>query len=88
MKTLRHTTLLLLVILALAALSSCGKKEEATTGELVQPVNITVQKIAPASMIDGIRVSGSVKAFEDVMMSPEEGGIVKEWIKKKGDRVK
>jgi RND family efflux transporter MFP subunit len=88
MKTIQRNTLILLVSLALTALSSCGKQEEATTGDAVQPVNITVREIVPSSMIDAIRVSGAVKAFEDVMMSPEEGGIVKEWVKKKGSRVK
>lgn len=88
MKTFQRTILLPLVFLALAALSSCGKQEEESAGEQVQPVNIAVREITPASMIDAVRISGSVKAFEDVMMSPEEGGIVKEWVKKKGERVK
>lgn len=71
----------------LILLSSC-KKEEASSTQKVQPVNITVRTIEPAVMVDGIQVAGTVKAFEDVMMSPEEGGIVKAWAKKKGDRVK
>ncbi|MBI2428949.1 MAG: efflux RND transporter periplasmic adaptor subunit [Ignavibacteriales bacterium] len=71
----------------LLSVSSC-KKEEAGSTQKIQPVNITVQEIKPSSMIDGIQVAGTVKAFEDVMMSPEEGGVVKEWVKKKGDRVR
>ncbi len=69
-------------------LISCAKKENAAVEQTVQPVNVTVQKVAPSQLIDGIQVTGTVKAFEDVMMSPEEGGIVKEWKKQRGDRVK
>jgi membrane fusion protein (multidrug efflux system) len=77
-----------LMVLCMMSISSCKKNETAKLEQKVQPVNITVQQITPSSMIDGIQVSGTVKAFEDVMISPEEGGIVKEWKKKKGDRIK
>ncbi|MFA6457125.1 MAG: efflux RND transporter periplasmic adaptor subunit, partial [Bacteroidota bacterium] len=88
MKTLNTVLAALLFVTGSAFLASCKKNEAAATTQKVQPVNITVQQIQPSSMIDGIQVAGTVKAFEDVMMSPEEGGIVKEWKKKKGDRVK
>lgn len=81
------STVVLSIVLATLFVSSC-KKEETGATQKIQPVNITVQQIEPSSMIDGIQVAGTVKAFEDVMMSPEEGGVVKEWVKKKGDRVK
>jgi membrane fusion protein (multidrug efflux system) len=81
MKKITITVALLLLMIA------C-KKEETLNQNKTQPVNITVEIIKPSLMIDGIRVAGTAKACEDVMMSPEEGGIVKEWIKKKGDRVK
>ncbi|MEW5798111.1 MAG: efflux RND transporter periplasmic adaptor subunit [Bacteroidota bacterium] len=71
----------------LLGVSSCTKEETGST-QKVQPVNVTVQQIKPSPMIDGIQVAGTVKAFEDVMISPEEGGVVKEWVKKKGDHVK
>ena len=87
MKTLQSYIAALLIIASMVLLSSCKKTESANTEQKIQPVNITVQEIKPSSMIDGIQVSGTVKAFEDVMMSPEEGGIVKKWNKKKGDRV-
>lgn len=75
------------VVVLLLFIVSC-KKEEASNQNKTQPVNITVEEIKPSVMIDGIQVAGTAKAFEDVMMSPEEGGIVKAWMKKKGDRVK
>ncbi len=77
-----------IVLISLIVFISSCKKEETANNQKTQPVNITVQQINPSSLIDGIQVAGTVKAFEDVMMSPEEGGVVKEWVKKKGDRVK
>ncbi len=88
MKTTKHFLAAIIIAAVIAAIPSCKKVETAGTTQKVQPVNISVQKIIPSAMIDGIQVAGTVKAFEDVMMSPEEGGIVKEWKKKKGDRVK
>ena len=88
MKTLNIVLALLLIAASSVFLASCKKNEAVATTQKIQPVNITVQQIRPSSMIDGILVAGTVKAFEDVMMSPEEGGIVKDWKKKKGDRVK
>lgn len=82
-----HTAATITVI-CLILLTSCKKEEAGAAAEKSQPVNVTVQQIKPAQMIDGIQVAGTVKAFEDVLMSPEEGGIVKEWKKKRGDRVK
>jgi membrane fusion protein (multidrug efflux system) len=37
--------------------------------------------------VDAIQVAGIVKAYEDVNVSPEEGGVVKEWKVKKGAHV-
>jgi membrane fusion protein (multidrug efflux system) len=37
--------------------------------------------------MDAIPAAGIVKASEDVMLSPEEGGVVKEWKVEKGQRV-
>jgi len=39
-------------------------------------------------LVDAIQVAGTVKAFEDVNISPEEGGVIKEWIAQKGQQVK
>lgn len=83
-----HMKLPFLVLLLAAGFSSCSKEKPADQGQAVQPVNITVQTVQPSPMTDGVQVAGAAKALEDVMMSPEEGGIVKEWKKKKGDAVK
>lgn len=88
MKRSMHTTLLLFSLILAAGFISCKKTETAAVAQTAQPVNITVQTVKPSTLLDGIQVTGTVKAFEDVMMSPEEGGIVKEWKKKKGERVR
>jgi membrane fusion protein (multidrug efflux system) len=50
-------------------------------------VTVRVQEVHPAPFSEILTVAGIVKAYEDVMLSPEEGGIVKEWKVKKGARV-
>ena len=67
--------------------ASCGKSGT-NNGQTVQPVNIRIEIVTPTTLADEIEVAGSVKAFEDVSMSPEEGGIVKEWKATKGQNVK
>ena len=88
MKTAKIFFIAILIAVSTMSLSSCKKNEAANTEQKILPANITVQQIKPSTMIDGIKSVGTVKAFEDVMMSPEEGGIVKEWIKQKGTHVK
>lgn len=66
--------------------SSC-KKEETTSKEKIQPVNVKIEPLTPSTLVDGIQVAGTVKAYEEATLSPEEGGVVKEWVKKKGDYV-
>ena len=87
MKKLPILLAAVMIMTGMIFFSSCKKNEADATEKKVPPVNVTVQQITPSVMIDGIQVAGTVKAFEDVMMSPEEGGIVKDWVKKKGDRV-
>jgi membrane fusion protein, multidrug efflux system len=85
-----YNIVLILTVMVIGALSfsSCKKDEAANGGQKVQPVNITVETLKLSPMVDGVEIAGTVKAIEDVMMSPEEGGVVKEWVKKKGDHVK
>jgi membrane fusion protein (multidrug efflux system) len=54
----------------------------------VQPVDIKIEILKPSRLVDAIEVAGTVKAFEDVNISPEEGGVIKEWKVKKGRHVK
>ncbi|MGB2867583.1 MAG: efflux RND transporter periplasmic adaptor subunit [Bacteroidota bacterium] len=76
-------------LLVVAALfSSCSKKGDPDAGKKVQSVPVRIKVLQPMPLVDGILVAGTVKAYEDAMLSPEEGGVVKEWKVKKGQRVR
>ncbi len=68
-------------------LVSC-RQSGSNNGHSVPPVNVRVEVVAPETLEDVIQVVGTVKAIEDVNMSPEEGGVVKEWKAKKGQTVR
>ncbi len=83
----------LTLIATLFLLIACGNKDEndstATNGRHeLQPVNVRIHAVAPAHFEEVIQVAGIVKAYEDVKLSPEEGGVVKEWKAQKGQFVK
>jgi membrane fusion protein, multidrug efflux system len=52
------------------------------------PVTVMVEEIKPQTFTEALRLSGVVKAYESVMLSPEEGGIIKTWKANKGDTVR
>ncbi len=84
-----ETSLLTSVVIAALGImfAACGKSGS-NNGHTVQPVNVRIEVVAPQQLVDDIQIAGTVKAFEDVNMSPEEGGVVKEWKVKKGQSVK
>ena len=51
-------------------------------------VTVSVQELVPEAFTERIQLTGTVKAYEDVMISPEEGGVVNEWKVSKGHYVK
>lgn len=74
------------------AMSSCGKsgadeeaQNDASRNHRVVNVRVDTLKAAPFS--ETISLTGTVKALEDVLLSPEEGGIVREWKVEKGQGV-
>jgi membrane fusion protein (multidrug efflux system) len=84
LKRIKLTVIFPLLIL----LSACGKKENQNNSQAVQPVDVQIETVKPAKFTVSIQVSGSVKAYEDANLSPEEGGVIKEWKAKKGQHVK
>jgi len=74
--------------IAAGLLFSACNKSATNNGQTVQPVNIRIEIVKPQLLLDAVEVAGIVKAFEDVNMSPEEGGVVKEWKVTKGQFVK
>jgi membrane fusion protein (multidrug efflux system) len=81
----------ILAVLSLAALVASCRKSEAGTAAAAQkvvPVNIQVEPVQPMRLVDAIQVAGVVKAYEDVTIAPEEGGVVKKWVVEKGRPVR
>ena len=84
-----RTRILLTALVPLSGLliSSCRKSEE-NTALKIPPVDVKIEIIQPMRLVDAIQVAGTVKAFEDVNLSPEEGGVINEWNANKGRHVK
>jgi multidrug efflux pump subunit AcrA (membrane-fusion protein) len=81
--------LLAAILLLFACVNKNEEKSFAANGRYeVQPVNVRIQEVKPMPFENVIQVSGIVKAYEDVNLSPEEGGVVKEWKAQKGQFVK
>jgi RND family efflux transporter MFP subunit len=68
-------------------ITSCHKVDKENTVK-EQSVDVKIEILKPSRMIDAIQVAGTVKAFEDVNISPEEGGVIKEWKIQKGQLAK
>jgi membrane fusion protein, multidrug efflux system len=88
MKSLTRFFAIVMVMLTAAVFFSCGKKEAANNADKIQPVNVRIEILKPSRLVDAIQVAGSAKAMEDANLSPEEGGVVKEWKATKGQAVK
>ena len=87
MKNKMQTLTTILFLFICLILTSCKKAEE-NSAKNIQPINIKIEIVKPTRLVDAIQIAGTVKAFEDVNISPEEGGVIKEWKAKKGQYVK
>ncbi len=87
MKRLTHLIAGAALTAAVLALPAC-KKQAPGNGDKKQSVYVKIEPIRAVPLVDAIEVSGTVKAFEDVTLSPEEGGVVREWTVEKGQHVK
>src|SRR5512140_1905324 len=86
MKNTSTAAKMVMVIITSVGLCSCNKGE----GDLPpknQSVDVKIEILKPTRLVDAVQIAGTVKAFEDVQLSPEEGGVVKEWVAKKGQYV-
>jgi membrane fusion protein, multidrug efflux system len=76
----------------LFTISGCGqsdaKTEPQTARQQEQAIPVKVEEVHLLPFTDALQVTGIVKAYQDVMLSPEEGGVVKQWLVKKGETVK
>jgi membrane fusion protein (multidrug efflux system) len=69
-------------------ISSCGDSNADQTtkkeNRSEQTITVSVQELVPETFTERIQLTGIVKAYDDVMISPEEGGVVSEWKVEKG----
>jgi RND family efflux transporter MFP subunit len=80
------SAVILLPIFFVACGTSDAKEGQAT--ESLDVVNVRVQEVRPTRFADLIQVPGTVEAYQDVELSPQEGGVIKEWAVRKGQWVK
>lgn len=73
----------------LLALEACNKSEakQDAIAQAKPALSVRVEVVTPRPFVDAIHAVGIVKAHDDVMVSPEEGGVVKEWKVRKGQWV-
>jgi RND family efflux transporter MFP subunit len=84
----------LLLSAALAACGGGGAADSAEAGEAgaasegyTRIINVEVMTLAPRPFVEVIRLTGVVKADQDVVVSAEESGVVQELFVDKGARV-
>ncbi len=72
-------------------LTGCGdtnaEKNSGTTAE-EQAVPVSVVTISTQSFVETLHLSGTIKAIDDITISPEEGGVVERWHAAKGEFVR
>jgi membrane fusion protein (multidrug efflux system) len=93
-ESMKQLNILLGILLAAGAsilIAACGQSDAKTSGSTEvrepQPVTVRVQEVQPVPYAEVVNATGIVKAYEDIMLSPEEGGVIKEWKVEKGQRV-
>lgn len=91
MKQIKVTVGILLAVGLSVLIAACGKSDAKTDDGAMtreqQVVTVRVQEVQPVPYAEVLNATGIVKAYEDVMLSPEEGGVIKEWKVEKGQRV-
>ena len=94
MRVNRTDTLLMAVGLLLAAIGAgCGstdatENESAAEDTYVKVVNVEVRKLEPVDFTSYIRLTGAVEAYQDVVVSSQESGVIERIIVDRGSRVR
>jgi membrane fusion protein, multidrug efflux system len=73
--------------LLLLGLASCGSPTPQPSHNAAA-IPVRVDTLAGREFTDALSATGIVKAFDDIMLSPEEGGVVKEWLVSRGHYVR
>ncbi len=85
---MKDSARLFVLAAAIACVFLSCKKADNPGANVPQPVNVRIEIVKPQRLMDIIEVAGTVRAYEQASISPEEGGVVKEWKVEKGKQVK
>jgi len=84
-----------LALFTVATVAACGGDAQADgTGggdeaaSFVRIINVEVQEIQPETFIEDIRLTAAARANQDVQVSAQESGVVREILAEKGTRVR
>jgi len=81
-------------MLTVVTVASCGGAAQADgtgdddAGAFVRIINVEVQEIHPQTFVEDIRLTAVARANQDVNVSAEESGVVREILVEKGTRVR
>jgi RND family efflux transporter MFP subunit len=82
----------LLIIAGTLLLGSCGQSDaqtgDAAKSAAVPSMSVQIEEVHLIPFTDVIQVTGIIKGRDDVMLSPEEGGVIRQWLVEKGQPVK
>lgn len=79
------------LVAAVLVAAACGEADGAPEpgGEaFVRVVNVEVAQLEPARFVEDIRLTGTIQASRDVMISAEESGVIREVVVDKGQQVR
>ncbi|MEX2116086.1 MAG: efflux RND transporter periplasmic adaptor subunit [Bacteroidota bacterium] len=92
MKQVRWILTPILLLSGALIVNSCGqsdaKTEDPAKSDAIRPVTVQIEEVQLAPFTDAIQVTGIIKGRDDVMLSPEEGGVIKVWHIEKGQPVR
>ncbi len=79
------------LVLGAGGLSACGSEGQGQTEEPAEVferiVNVEVETVTPANFAQIARLTGVAIAMHDVVVSAEEGGVVRRVVRDKGSRI-
>jgi membrane fusion protein (multidrug efflux system) len=80
-----------LILFATTGIWGCGGAEAEGSQEedgFIRVINVEVESVVTSTLSETIRLTGTVKANQDVTISAEESGVVREILVEKGSRVR
>ena len=90
MKQIQSITALIAGLALSLLLASCGTSnaDESQEPGPTDAVTVRIKEVRPTPFADVIQVPGAIESYQDVQLSPEEGGVIREWVARKGQWVK